>query len=100
MADGFGVVSRKQPSQVVHLINRASVDEEHILVVLASAYKHAGKPFRAGGNAGLQLECLDDICFAEQGRHAFDGVLAHDGHAHLCASQLVFFVMAYFNDFL
>ena len=100
MVDGFGVVSREQSSYMVHLVNRTPINKKHVFVVFTSADKHAGKSFRTGGDAGLQLECLDDICFAEQGRHAFDGVLAHDGHAHLCASQLVFFVMAYFNDFL
>ena len=89
MTDCIGIKRRKQPTQVIGLVDGTSVNKKQILIIFASPDKHTGKSFRTGRYTGLKLKRLDDIRFTQKCRYVSDSVIIHYSYPHLRVPELI-----------
>lgn len=80
--DGIGVEGAEKAEQVAGVIHHSLVQEDEILVGTAAAHKQAGSAFRSRRYAGLELQCLQNITFAQQHGQEFHISSFDFFHAH------------------
>ena len=68
---------------MVHVVDGHAVKQDQVLFRTAAADIQAGEAFHAALDAGKQLQGLDDVGLAEQGRHVLDL-----GQGHLQGSEV------------
>ena len=81
--DGIRIEDGEKAHHVVHVVERHAVEQQQVLVRTAAADIEAGRTFRTGLHAGQQLQGLEDVHLAADGRNALDL-----GHRHLDGAHL------------
>ena len=91
--DRIRVEHAEKPKQVVHAVQRHAIEEHEVLVRGATANVEAARAFAPALDARQQLERLEQVDFAADGREGFDLVNGdlHFGHLHLLFDAVFLF---------
>ncbi len=84
---------------MVHVVQGHPVQQEQVLVRSSSSYVHARRSFGARLHARQQLQGLNQVVLAEQGRDVFDLGDGYFHGAHLRSRDAHFRAVSYHRYF-